>query len=70
MSAPFTASAVSFTVNPASSAADQDLEPFLSPTVTSNPPSFKFSEWACPCEPYPKTVIFLPSNLLKSQSAS
>ena len=43
ISAFFTASAVSLTVNPASSACPHDFEPFLSPTVTSIPLSFKFN---------------------------
>jgi len=50
-SAPFTASAISFTSRPAFLALSQEAPPRRNPTVTFTPESFRFWAWAWPCEP-------------------
>ena len=51
MSAPFTASPISFTASPAFFALSQDGPPLRSATVTAMPESLRLSECAWPCEP-------------------
>ena len=69
-SASATASATVFTVSPASSAFFQLFDPSRSPTRTSTPLSFRFSECACPCDPYPTTATFFSVMSFRSASLS
>jgi len=69
-SAHFAASAIDFTLSPASFALAIDDEPSRRPTTTSTPDSFRFSAWAWPWLPYPMTATFLPRMIETSASLS
>jgi hypothetical protein len=70
MSAPFTAPGTSTTLSPAFFALSHDAPPGRSPTVTLTPESCRFNACACPCEPYPTIVTFLPLTSDRSASFS
>ena len=64
------ASAIPVTSSPAARAFSTDAEPSRRPTTTSAPESLRLSEWAWPCEPYPRIATVLPSRRERSASSS
>ena len=69
-SAPLVAAPTSFTAILAFFTLSHEAPPGRSPTVTFTPESVRFCACACPCEPYPMMVTFLPLTSERSASLS